>query len=56
MFGEKLTNVLDDAGIFLAIAAVIGAIVAFVVMRRYERGWEDEAERALPGDLVGRSM
>ncbi len=47
-FGQKLTTALSDAGIFLGVAAVTGAIVAFVVFRRYERVLEDKAERALP--------
>ena len=51
LFGEKLTAALNEAGVVLAIGGGIVAIAAFLIVRRYERAWEDKAERALPGPL-----
>jgi membrane protein DedA with SNARE-associated domain len=46
-FGEKLSTVLHDSGIALAIGGVAAMAAAFVVARRYERRLEIEAERAV---------
>jgi len=52
-FGETLVSALGNIGVILGIAAAAAVMAGLVVVRRYERRWEETAERALPGPLVG---
>jgi membrane protein DedA with SNARE-associated domain len=52
-FGETLANALTNMGVILGIAAAAAVVAALAVAHRYERRWEDIAERALPGPLDG---
>ena len=50
-FGNTLARALGTIGVLLGIAAAGAVVAGLVVARRYERRWEDAAERALPGPL-----
>ena len=50
-FGRKLTNMLSSFGFLLAGGAAVLVIVGWLVVRKHEDRWADEAERALPGPL-----
>jgi len=53
VFGEKLVNSLGHLGVIFGVVVAAFVIAAFTVACRYERRFEDEAERALPGPLDG---